>query len=53
VTARESSLRRESSQSKPFRSRQQEAVLGLARTAALVKRAGARLAESCGLSPEQ
>jgi len=46
-------LRREIRQNKPFRSRQHEAVLGLARTAALVKRQGARLVESYGVSPEQ
>jgi len=53
MSGKEGSLRREIRQSKPFRSRQQEAVLGLARTAALLKRQGARVVESYGVSPEQ
>lgn len=53
MSRQKSSLRREIRQSKPFRSRQQEAALGLARTAALVKRQAARLVEAHGLSPEQ
>lgn len=40
-------------QNKPFRSRQQEALLGLLRTAALIKRRDARLVEAHGISPEQ
>ena len=53
MAVKESSLRREIRQNKPFRSRQQEAVLVLARTAALLKRRGARLVEAHGLSLEQ
>lgn len=49
----EGGLRREIRQTKPFRSRQQEAVLGLQRTAALLKRHAAHVVETAGLSPEQ
>src|SRR5690349_21582673 len=53
MTVKESQLREEIRQNKPFRSRQQEALLGLLRTAALIKRRDARLVEAHGISPEQ
>jgi DNA-binding MarR family transcriptional regulator len=53
MSGKDGGLRREIRQKKPFRSRQQEAVLGLARTAALVKRESSRLVEPYGVSPEQ
>ncbi len=53
TAGKEGGLRREIRQNKPFRSRQQEALLGLARTAALVKREASRLTEARGISPEQ
>jgi DNA-binding MarR family transcriptional regulator len=53
MSAKEGGLRAEIRQNKPFRSRQQEALLGLLRTAALIKRRDARLIEPQGISPEQ
>jgi DNA-binding MarR family transcriptional regulator len=53
MSGKEGGLRAEIRQNKPFRSRQQEALLGLLRTAALIKRSDARLIEQYGVSPEQ
>ena len=53
MSEKSGSLQREIRQTKPFRSRQQEAALGLARTAALLKRHAAHAVGAHGLSPEQ
>jgi DNA-binding MarR family transcriptional regulator len=53
MSSKEGGLRAEIRQNKPFRSRQQEALLGLLRTAALIRRNDARLMEPAGISPEQ
>jgi DNA-binding MarR family transcriptional regulator len=53
MSGKEGGLRAEIRQNKPFRSRQQEALLGLLRTAALIKRRDARLIEPSGISQEQ
>jgi DNA-binding MarR family transcriptional regulator len=53
MSGKEGGLRAEIRQNKPFRSRQQEALLGLLRTTALIKRRDARLIEPSGISQEQ
>ena len=53
MSGKEGGLRAEIRQNKPFRSRQQEALLGLLRTAARIKRCDGRLIEQYGVSPEQ
>src|SRR3972149_2599181 len=50
---RPSSLQRETRQTRPFRSAAEEASLGIVRTAALVRRAVARVVEPSGITPAQ
>src|SRR3990172_3600929 len=50
---RPSSLQREIRQTRPFRSAAEEASLGIVRTAALVRRAVARVVEPSGITPAQ
>ena len=49
----ESSLQKEIRQSKPFRSRGHEALLGLLRTASLLRQGVARTVEPHGITPQQ